>query len=156
MTEQNALSAADRIVEHVATIVAAYAATATLSEDALIAAIRRVHAELAQLGGGAANVPAQGATAPAVPIRKSVTPDFIVCLEDGQRVKMLKRYIMTHFNQTPAQYRAKWGLPPDYPMVAPSYAKKRSELAKAIGLGTKPNGAKPRGTARERRAGGRA
>jgi predicted transcriptional regulator len=84
-----------------------------------------------------------------------VTPDYIVCLEDGQRVKMLKRYIMTHYNQTPAQYRAKWGLPPEYPMVAPNYAKRRSELAKAIGLGTKANSPKERAP-RERRVGARA
>jgi predicted transcriptional regulator len=157
MNEQNALGAADRIIEHVATIVAAYASTTSLTEDALIGAIRRVHSELAGLGGPIAvgATPSAGATSPAVPVRKSVTPDYIVCLEDGQRVKMLKRYIMTHYNQTPAQYRAKWGLPPEYPMVAPNYAKRRSELAKAIGLGTKANSPKER-AARERRVGARA
>ncbi|MBU6373332.1 MAG: MucR family transcriptional regulator [Alphaproteobacteria bacterium] len=157
MTEHNALNAADRIIEHVATIVAAYASSASLSEEALIAAIRRVHSELAVLGGtpGQGGAPMLGgASIPAVPVRKSVTPDYIVCLEDGQRVKMLKRYIMTHYKQTPAQYRAKWGLPPEYPMVAPNYAKRRSELAKAIGLGTKANVPKDR-AARERRAGAR-
>lgn len=158
MTEHNALNAADRIIEHVATIVAAYASSATLSEEALIAAIRRVHSEIAMLGGAPVlGTPViNGAAIPAVPVRKSVTPDYIVCLEDGQRVKMLKRYIMTHYKQTPAQYRAKWGLPPEYPMVAPNYAKRRSELAKAIGLGTKANMPKDRAAARERRAGARA
>jgi len=74
---------------------------------------------------------------PAVPIRRSVTPDFIICLEDGKKLKMLKRHLRTAFNLTPEQYRAKWNLLPDYPMVAPNYAKKRSEFAKKIGLGRK-------------------
>ena len=74
---------------------------------------------------------------PAVPIRRSVTPDFIVCLEDGKKLKMLKRHLRTAFNLTPEEYRAKWNLLPDYPMVAPNYAKKRSEFAKKIGLGRK-------------------
>ncbi len=74
---------------------------------------------------------------PAVPIRRSVTPDFIICLEDGKKLKMLKRHLRTAFNLTPEEYRAKWNLLPDYPMVAPNYAKKRSEFAKKIGLGRK-------------------
>jgi predicted transcriptional regulator len=79
---------------------------------------------------------------PAVPIRRSVTPDHIICLEDGRKLKMLKRYLRTNFGMTPQEYRAKWRLPPDYPMVAPSYAKRRSEFAKQIGLGRTPG--KPR------------
>jgi len=75
---------------------------------------------------------------PAVPIKKSVFPDFVVCLEDGKKLKMLKRHLKTAFNMTPDQYRERWGLPPEYPMVAPNYAKHRSALAKKIGLGTKP------------------
>ena len=78
------------------------------------------------------------ALTPAVPIRRSVTDDYIVCLEDGKKLKMLKRHLMTAYGMTPQEYRAKWGLPHDYPMVAPSYAAKRQELAKAIGLGRKP------------------
>ncbi len=74
---------------------------------------------------------------PAVPIKKSVTPDYIVCLEDGKRLKMLKRHLMTAYGLTPEQYREKWDLPPEYPMVAPNYAAKRSELARKIGLGAK-------------------
>lgn len=74
---------------------------------------------------------------PAVPIKKSVTDDHIVCLEDGKKLKMLKRHLKTAYNMTPEEYRAKWGLPPDYPMVAPSYAAKRQQLAKKIGLGRK-------------------
>jgi len=85
---------------------------------------------------------------PAVPIDKSVTPDFVICLEDGKKLKMLKRYLRTHYDLSPEEYRRKWGLPADYPMVAPNYAKRRSQFAKDIGLGTAAtsknrNGAKP-------------
>ena len=72
---------------------------------------------------------------PAVSVRRSVTPDYLICLEDGKKLKMLKRYLRTNFNMSPEEYRAKWNLPSDYPMVAPSYAEKRAEMAKAIGLG---------------------
>src|SRR5690606_13919951 len=82
---------------------------------------------------------------PAVSIRSSVKPDYIVCLEDGKKLKMLKRHLMTHYNLTPDQYRQRWSLPADYPMVAPNYAEKRRELAKKIGLGRKP------GTTRRRK-----
>ena len=74
---------------------------------------------------------------PAVPIKKSITPDYIICLEDGKKLKMLKRHLRTAYNMTPEEYRAKWGLQPDYPMVAPNYAKRRSDFAKKIGLGQK-------------------
>lgn len=79
---------------------------------------------------------------PAVSIRASIKPDYIVCLEDGKKLKMLKRHLMTHFNLTPDQYRARWNLPADYPMVAPSYAERRRDLAKQIGLGRKPGQAR--------------
>jgi predicted transcriptional regulator len=82
---------------------------------------------------------------PAVPIRKSVTPDFIICLEDGKPLKMLKRHLKTRYNLTPEEYRRRWGLPEDYPMVAPAYAEQRSSLAKKIGLGTKPRARGRRG-----------
>jgi predicted transcriptional regulator len=75
---------------------------------------------------------------PAVPIKKSISPDFVICLEDGKKLKMLKRHLKTAYNMTPDEYRERWGLPSDYPMVAPNYAKHRSNLAKKIGLGTKP------------------
>lgn len=81
---------------------------------------------------------------PAVPIKKSITTDYIVCLEDGKKLKMLKRHLMTAYGMTPEDYRAKWGLKHDYPMVAPSYAAKRQELAKKIGLGRKPKGGRPK------------
>jgi len=74
---------------------------------------------------------------PAVPVRKSVTPDYIICLEDGKKLKMLKRHLKTSYNMTPEAYRERWGLPNDYPMVAPNYAQQRSRLAKEIGLGTR-------------------
>jgi predicted transcriptional regulator len=77
---------------------------------------------------------------PAIPVKKSVMPDHIVCLEDGKKLKMLKRHLKTSYNMTPQQYRERWGLGSDYPMVAPNYAKHRSSLAKKIGLGTKPRG----------------
>ncbi len=82
--------------------------------------------------------PSTAPQAPAVPIRKSVFPDYIVCLEDGKKLKMLKRHLQNSYGMTPRDYRAKWGLPDDYPMVAPAYASKRSELAKLIGLGRRP------------------
>jgi predicted transcriptional regulator len=77
----------------------------------------------------------QTAQRPAIPIKRSITPDYIVCLEDGKKLKMLKRYLRSNFSMTPEEYRAKWGLPADYPMVAPNYAAQRSEFAKKIGLG---------------------
>lgn len=80
---------------------------------------------------------------PAVPIKKSITPDFIVCLEDGKKLKMLKRHLKTAYNMTPEEYRERWGLSPDYPMVAPNYAKQRSRLAKQIGLGTRSRRGRP-------------
>jgi predicted transcriptional regulator len=89
---------------------------------------------------------------PAVPVKKSVTPEYLICLEDGKKLKMLKRHLKTSFNLTPDQYRERWGLPSDYPMVAPNYTKHRSTLAKRIGLGTKPRArpvGRPRAAARE-------
>jgi predicted transcriptional regulator len=80
---------------------------------------------------------------PAVPIKRSVTPDYIICLEDGKQLKMLKRHLATSYNLTPDEYRARWGLPPDYPMVAPNYATQRSALAKQIGLGSRARDGRP-------------
>ena len=86
---------------------------------------------------------------PAVPVKKSITPEYLICLEDGKKLKMLKRHLQTSYNLTPEQYRERWGLGSDYPMVAPNYAKHRSSLAKKIGLGTKPRGRPPRAGRRE-------
>jgi predicted transcriptional regulator len=96
--------------------------------------IQQVYFALAGVGVSAA---ATSRPQPAVPIKKSVTADYIICLEDGKKLKMLKRHLKTRYNMTPEEYRERWGLPADYPMVAPRYAQQRSELAKKIGLGTK-------------------
>jgi predicted transcriptional regulator len=117
-------------------IVSAYVAHNNLPAGELTALIASTHAALAKLGGEP-EAPAAAPLVPAVPIRKSVTPDAIICLEDGKAFKSLKRHL-SKFGLTPDQYRAKWGLPSDYPMVAPNYAEARSALAKAIGLGRKP------------------
>ena len=118
-----------------ADVVSAYVRNNPLATNDLPGVISTVHASLNDLNinGGAAAVPLQ----PAVPIRRSVTPDYIVCLEDGKKLKMLKRHLRTSYNLTPEEYRTKWQLGPDYPMVAPNYAKRRSEFAKQIGLGQK-------------------
>jgi len=126
-------------------IVAAHVSNNSVSVDDLPALITNVYGALAGLGKSAPA--AEPTPEPAVSIRASIKPDYIVCLEDGKKLKMLKRHLMTHYNLTPEQYRQRWGLPADYPMVAPNYAEKRRELAKKIGLGRKPNarrGRKPR------------
>ncbi|MFT5539956.1 MAG: putative transcriptional regulator [Alphaproteobacteria bacterium] len=117
-------------------IVSSHVANNTVSVEELPNLIRQVHATLTALDQGPADAAAR--PQPAVPIKKSVTPDYIVCLEDGRKLKMLKRHLKTAYNLTPEEYRNRWGLPADYPMVAPNYARQRSSLAKKIGLGTKP------------------
>ncbi|MBB5691672.1 MucR family transcriptional regulator [Roseomonas alkaliterrae] len=100
--------------------------------------IQEVFRTLAGVGAAPAQAAAPEKPQPAVPIKKSITPDYLVCLEDGKKLKMLKRHLKTAYNLSPEQYRERWGLPADYPMVAPNYAKHRSSLAKKIGLGTTP------------------
>ncbi|MFO1255916.1 MAG: MucR family transcriptional regulator [Sphingomonadaceae bacterium] len=117
-------------------IVAAHVSNNSVSVDEVPALISNVYGALAGLGGEAAIE--EKLPEPAVSIRASIKPDYIVCLEDGKKLKMLKRHLMTHYNLTPEQYRARWNLPADYPMVAPNYAEKRRDLAKKIGLGRKP------------------
>ncbi|MFL5283428.1 MAG: MucR family transcriptional regulator [Rhodopila sp.] len=119
-----------------AQIVSAHIANNDVGADRLASVIRDVYKTLAGVGEPGAAAPVERA-APAVPIKKSVFPDYIVCLEDGKQLKMLKRHLSTAFNLTPEQYRAKWGLDPGYPMVAPNYAEKRSSLAKQTGLGAR-------------------
>jgi len=102
--------------------------------------LRTTYASLANMSGTATSGAAATASAPAVPIKKSVTDDFIVCLEDGKKLRTLKRYLKTQYNLTPEDYRAKWQLPRDYPMVAPAYARLRSAFARKIGLGRVPEG----------------
>lgn len=118
-----------------AQIVSAHVSNNAIGAEALPALIQDVYRTLAGVGKEQVLPDKQQ---PAVPVRKSVFPDYIVCLEDGKKLKMLKRHLKTSYNMTPEQYRDKWQLTPDYPMVAPNYAKHRSSLAKKIGLGTKP------------------
>ena len=117
-----------------ASIVAAYVANNTLAVSELPQLIERVHAALLAVRSQAPAAD-RPETKPAVPIRKSMTDDHIVCLEDGKKFKSLKRHLRTRYNLTPEQYREKWGLPADYPMVAPNYARQRSDLARQMGLG---------------------
>ena len=117
-------------------IVAAHLSNNSVSVDEVPALITSIYGALAGLGQ--AVVVPEVMPEPAVSIRSSIKPDYIVCLEDGKKLKMLKRHLMTHYNLTPDQYRTRWGLAADYPMVAPNYAEKRRELAKKIGLGRKP------------------
>ena len=115
-------------------IVASYVSHNTVNLNDLPRLIEETHAALRAQNGYEGGDPER--PRPAVPVKKSVTPDYIVCLEDGKKLKMLKRHLKTAYNMTPEEYRARWDLPSDYPMVAPNYAKRRSELAKEIGLGT--------------------
>ena len=121
-----------------ADIVAAHVSNNSVGMADLPTLIGNVHAALAGLGTPA-EAPVEEQK-PAVSIRASIKPEYIVCLEDGKKLKMLRRHLMTHYGMTPDDYRAKWNLPRDYPMVAPDYAEKRRALAKAIGLGTKGRG----------------
>ena len=116
-------------------IVASYVSNNTVSTADLPGVIKDVYKTL--MGLGAEAVEAERPK-PAVSVKKSVTPDYIICLEDGKKLKMLKRHLKTAYDMSPEDYRERWGLPADYPMVAPNYAKHRSSLAKKIGLGTKP------------------
>ncbi|MFG1477225.1 MucR family transcriptional regulator [Xanthobacter sp. V4C-4] len=117
-----------------ADIVSAYVSNNSVAAADLPVLISEVHATLQRIATGESE-PVVEQLRPAVPVKKSVAPDFIICLEDGKKFKSLKRHLRTQYNMTPEQYREKWGLPPDYPMVAPNYAAARSELAKQMGLG---------------------
>jgi predicted transcriptional regulator len=117
-----------------ADIVVAYVSNNSLQTAELPRLINTVHDALAKTAGGKAEEPVTP-QAPAVPTKKSITADYMICLEDGKKFKSLKRHLRTSYNMTPEQYRVKWNLPGDYPMVAPNYAQARSELAKTIGLG---------------------
>ena len=122
-----------------AQIVSAHVANNPVSPEALSSLIQEVFRTLSNVGREA---PQPDKPQPAVPIKRSVFPDHVICLEDGKKQKMLKRHLKTAHNMTPDQYRERWGLGSDYPMVAPNYASHRSSLAKRIGLGTKPRGAR--------------
>jgi predicted transcriptional regulator len=126
-----------KLSELTADIVSAYVSNNTVRPEDLASVIAGVHSALQQAPNGKAEAAAEPQT-PAVPIRKSVTPDYIISLENGQKFKSLKRHLMNSYGMTPDEYRTKWGLPRDYPMVAPNYAKSRSDLARSLGLGRKP------------------
>jgi len=125
----------DTLLTLTADIVAAHVSNNSVAVNDLPNLIQNVHSALSGISG--ASAAAEPKPEPKVSIRSSVKPDYIVCLEDGKKLKMLKRHLMTHYNMTPDQYRQKWGLSADYPMVAPNYAEQRRTLAKSIGLGTK-------------------
>ena len=122
------------ILEMTADIVSAYVGNNSVSAQELPALINSVHGALTQASTGGAEAQAEPQE-PAVSIRKSITPDYLICLDDGRKFKSLKRHLRTKYDMSPDEYRAKWGLPKDYPMVAPNYAKARSDLAKQMGLG---------------------
>lgn len=122
------------LLDMTAGIVSAYVGNNTVAATDLPALIRQVHGALAAVGGPAEAEPAPPRE-PAVPVKRSISPDHLVCLEDGRKFKSLKRHLRTKYDMSPEEYRAKWNLPKDYPMVAPNYAKARSELAKSMGLG---------------------
>jgi len=128
--------AASNYIELAADIVSAYVSNNSVPTGDLATLISDVHSALLRVGGGTVEIPVE-APKPAIPVKKSVTPDYIVCLEDGKKFKSLKRHLMTDHGLSPDEYRTKWGLPSDYPMVAPNYAASRSQLAKSIGLGRK-------------------
>ena len=130
----NDASNSTNYIELAADIVSAYVSNNTLASSELPALINEVHNALMRMTSGVAPVVAE-ALKPAVPARKSITNDYIICLEDGKKFKSLKRHLRTQYNISPEEYREKWGLPADYPMVAPNYAKARSQLAKEMGLG---------------------
>lgn len=133
MTEEE-LALDETLITLTSDIVAAHVSNNSVAVSDLPLIISSVHGALADLSGTAAK---QDKPEPAVPVKSSIKPDYVVCLEDGKKLKMLKRHLMTHYKMTPDDYRTKWGLPASYPMVAPNYAKKRAELARAIGLGKK-------------------
>ena len=127
-------TSSNNFIELAADIVSAYVSNNSVPANDLPSLISDVHAALLRVTSGGINLVSE-APKPAVPAKKSITKEYIVCLEDGRKFKSLKRHLRTQYNMSPDQYREKWGLPPDYPMVAPDYAKARSNLAKQMGLG---------------------
>lgn len=131
----NETQSGDDILKLATEIVAAYVANNTVPAGDLPSMIRSIHSTLGGLSGSRGDDTAASGRTPAINIKKSITPDYIVCLEDGKKLKMLKRYLRSRYGLSPDAYRTKWGLPNDYPMVAPNYAAVRSAFAKQIGLG---------------------
>jgi predicted transcriptional regulator len=145
------------VIEMAADIVSAYVGNNTVSVNELPALIKNIHDTLKGISNGV-TAEAVAPQTPAVPVRRSITPEFLICLEDGRKFKSLKRHLQTKYGMSPEDYRAKWGLPRDYPMVAPNYAASRSALAKQMGLGqggrraAKPTASAKPVTARKPRA----
>jgi predicted transcriptional regulator len=137
-TKQDNNKTTDQLLQLATGIVSSYVSHNQIPMIEVPVILKSVHSVLTGLVNGTAMETASGAK-PAVAIKKSVGEDFIICLEDGKKLKMLKRYLRSNFNLSPEEYRAKWGLPPDYPMVAPAYARQRSDFAKKIGLGRVPS-----------------
>ena len=135
------MAAASKLVEMTADVVMAYVGNSVVQPAELPALIKQVHQALAGVAVDGPGAPPGAHPAPAVPVKRSITPDYLVCLEDGRRFKSLKRHLRTQYGMTPDQYRAKWGLPNDYPMAAPNYAEARSKLAKQMAFGQKVRGA---------------
>jgi predicted transcriptional regulator len=133
----------DELLKLASSIIAAYVSNNPVPVSELPGIIKSIHSTLGGLTSGSVVEPVT-TQKPAVPIKRSITPDYVICLEDGKKLKMLKRYLRSNYKLSPEQYRAKWGLPIDYPMVAPNYATLRSEFAKKIGLGRTPPASKGR------------
>ncbi len=131
-------------IQLTANIVSAYVSNNTVATADIPALISQVYAALFRISSGQVAAPMEPLK-PAVPVKRSITPEYIVCLEDGKKFKSLKRHLRTQYDMTPEQYREKWGLPPDYPMVAPNYAEARSRLAKQMGLGQQRRRRRDRG-----------
>lgn len=125
------------LVDITAQIVAAYVGNNPINPADVPALITDVHTALSRVAGRPAAIVERDELRPKVPVKKSILPDFLICLEDGKKFKSLKRHLRTHYNLSPEEYREKWGLPADYPMVAPNYARARSDLARKMGLGTR-------------------
>jgi len=125
----------NKFIDQTASIVAAYVSHNSVAADQLPILIAKVHAALSEVSNGQSAPLEETELKPAVPVKKSVTPDYIICLEDGKKFKSLKRHLRTQYKMSPEQYRERWDLPADYPMVAPNYARTRSQLAKKMGLG---------------------
>lgn len=139
-SEKIAMEKGNELLNLTADIVSSHVANNTVAVSDLPNLIENIYNTLSRLGS--VPVPVETKQEPAVSVRASIKPDYIICLEDGKKLKMLKRHLMTHYNMSPEEYRTKWNLPADYPMVAPNYAAQRRQLAKKIGLGTNRKRAK--------------
>jgi len=136
-TTPSATIATSELLNLTTEIVASYVSNNSVEAADLTEVVKTVYGTLSELASGRGSFSATRPE-PAISVKKSISDDYIVCLEDGKKLKMLKRHLKSAYNMSPEQYRERWGLAPDYPMVAPSYARQRSELAKNIGLGTRP------------------